>query len=188
VLLEALLLATVAAGRPRALPFSPPAEARTVSEGQTDFDFLFGRWKVHNRRLRERLKGSSTWDEFEATVVARPLWGGSANVDEYEAAGPAGPIHGLTLRLFNPRSRQWSIYWANRANGTLDVPMIGSFKNGRGEFYDQEMFEGRSIYVRFIWSDITPASCRWEQAFSEDGGKTWETNWVMDLRRVPEPE
>ena len=153
-------------------------------DGQKDFDFLIGTWKVHNRRLRERLKGSTTWDEFEATVVARHLWGGLANVDEYEANGPAGRIQGLTLRVYDPRSRQWSLHWANAANGRLDVPMIGSFENGRGEFYDQELFEGRAIYVRYIWSDITPRSCRWSQAFSADGGKTWETNWVMDFTRV----
>jgi hypothetical protein len=152
--------------------------------GQTDFDFLMGSWKVHNRKLRERLKGSTAWDEFDGTVVARPAWGGKANVDEYEADSPAGHIEGLTVRLFNPKSRQWSIYWASSTNGTLDVPMVGEFKDGRGEFYDQEQFEGRSIYVRFIWSDITPASCRWEQAFSADGGKSWEVNWIMEFTRM----
>jgi len=154
-----------------------------VSNPQSDFDFLFGRWNVHNQRLKERLKGSTTWDEFEGTLVVRPIWDGKANLDEYEADGPVGHIQALTLRLFDPRSRQWSIHWATSATGTLDVPMIGSFQGGRGEFYDQEMFEGRSIYVRFIWSAITPTSCRWEQAFSADGGKTWETNWIMELSR-----
>ena len=152
--------------------------------GQGDFDFLMGSWKVHNRRLRERLKGCTDWDEFEATVNARPLWGGKANIDEFQGEGPAGPIQGMALRLYNPRSHQWSIHWANSENGTLDTPMIGSFKDGGGEFYDQELFEGRAIYVRFLWSDITPSSCRWEQAFSEDGGKTWEMNWIMDFRRA----
>ena len=152
--------------------------------GQTDFDFFMGRWKVRNRRLRERLKGSTAWDEFDSTVVARHAWGGKANVDEYEADAPSGHIQGLTLRLFNPRTRQWSLYWANSANGTMEVPVVGEFKDGRGEFYNQEMFEGRSIYVRFLWSDITPASCRWEQAFSADGGKTWEINWVMEFTRM----
>jgi hypothetical protein len=149
----------------------------------SDFDFLLGRWIVHNRRLRERLKGSTTWDEFEATAVTRPVWGGAANLDEYEADGPMGRIRGVTLRLFNPRSRQWSIYWGNADNGVLDVPMIGSFTEGRGEFYDQEMFEGRSIYVRFLWT-ASPTAPRWEQAFSADGGKTWETNWIMEFRRA----
>ncbi len=153
-------------------------------DGQQDFDFWIGSWKVHNRRLRERLKGSTTWDEFEGTVVARPIWGGRANTDEYEADGPAGHIQGMSLRLYDPQARQWSIYWANRANGTLDKPMIGGFQNGRGEFFDQEVFEGRSIFVRFLWSDITPTFCRWAQAFSTDGGQTWETNWTMDMTRV----
>ena len=154
--------------------------------GQGDFDFLMGSWKVHNRRLRERLKGCTEWDEFEATVNARPVWGGKANVDEFLGEGPVGPIQGMTLRLYNPKSHQWSLHWANSENGTLDTPMIGSFKDGRGEFYDQELFEGRAIYVRFIWSDITPSSCRWEQAFSEDGGKTWEVNWISDVTRMAE--
>jgi len=156
-----------------------------VSNAQSDFDFFMGRWKMHNRRLRERLKGSTVWDEFDGTVVARPIWGGKANVDEYEAVGPSGRIQGMTVRLFNRRSQQWSLYWANRDNGTLDTPMIGSFQDGRGEFYDQELFEGRSIYVRYLWSDITPTSCRWEQAFSADGGKSWETNWIMEFTRAP---
>ena len=160
------------------------SEDKTVSNAQSDFDFFIGQWKVHNRRLRERLRGSTVWDEFDGTVVARPIWGGKGNVNEYEAEGPSGPIQGFALRLFNPRSRQWSIYWASGANGTLDMPpMIGSFKDGRGEFYNQEMFEERAIYVRFVWSGITATSCRWEQAFSADGGKTWETNWIMEFTR-----
>lgn len=181
--IDALILAASLGAGPAGAPGPSRPEVQTVSSGQNDFDFLFGRWRVHNRRLRERLKGSTTWDEFEGTLVVRPIWDGKANLDEYEADGPAGHIQALTLRVFDPRSRQWSIHWATSATGTLDVPMIGSFKDGRGEFYDQEMFEGRSIYVRFIWSAITPVSCRWEQAFSPDGGQTWETNWVMELRR-----
>jgi len=150
---------------------------------QRDFDFIIGNWKVHNRRLKQRLKGSNSWEEFEGASVARKIWGGAGNVDEYEADSPSGRIQGMTVRLYNPKSQQWSIYWANSASGVLETPMIGSFKDGRGEFYDQEFFEGKSIYVRFIWSNITGASARWEQAFSADGGKTWETNWVMELTR-----
>ncbi len=149
-----------------------------------DFDFYMGSWKVRNRRLREPLTGSTSWYEFDATVVARPIWGGQANMDEFEGVSPSGPIQGLTLRLWDPKAKQWSIYWANRANGTLDKPMIGEFKDGRGEFYDQEAFQGRAIYVRFVWSDITPNSFRWEQDFSADGGKTWETNWIMEFTRA----
>ena len=151
---------------------------------QKDFDFLIGNWKVHNRKLKERLKGSTEWEEFYATALARKVWDGLANTDEYYAESPSGPIKGMTLRLFNPKTKQWSLYWANAAYGTLDVPVIGEFKNGRGEFHNQELFEGKAIYVRFIWSDITPNSCRWEQAFSTDGGKNWETNWIMNFTRV----
>jgi len=116
-------------------------------DGQRDFDFFIGSWKVHNRRLRDRLKGSTTWDEFDGTVVARALWGGNANMDEYEAVSPSGPIQGMTVRLYDPKSRQWSLYWETPASGALEKPMIGGFHEGRGEFYDQEMFEGRSIYA-----------------------------------------
>jgi hypothetical protein len=151
--------------------------------GERDFDFLIGTWKMHNRRLRERLKGCTAWDEFDGTLVVRSLWGGRANVDEYEADAPFGHIQALTLRLYDPRARQWSLHWSTSDRGRLDTPMVGAFADGRGEFYDQEMFEGRSIYARFVWSDITPTSCRWSQAFSADGGKTWETNWVVDFTR-----
>jgi hypothetical protein len=161
------------------------AEAKPP-DSQTDFDFIIGSWKVRNRRLKQRLKGSDSWEEFEGRAVARKIWGGAANIDEYDAESPSGRIHGMTLRLYNPKSQQWSIYWANRANGVLDTPMIGGFRDGRGEFYDQEMFEGRSIYVRFIWSNITADSARWEQAFSPDGGKNWETNWIMEFTRASE--
>jgi hypothetical protein len=149
-----------------------------------DFDFLFGKWKVLNRKLKERLKGSNVWDEFETRAVARQVWNGKGNIDEIEGDTPSGHMQGMTLRLFNPKSQQWSLYWANSNNGFLDPPMIGSFKNGVGEFYDQEMFEGRSIYCRFIWSEIGSNSCRWEQAYSDDGGKTWETNWIMQFSRI----
>lgn len=158
------------------------AEARG-HDPQTDFDFIIGSWKIHNRRLNKPLTGSNSWVEFEGTNVARKIWGGRANIDEYEADSPSGHIQGLTLRLYDANSQQWSLYWANSAKGVLDKPMIGEFKNGRGEFFDQEMFEGRSIYVRYVWSNITENSARWEQAFSPDGGKTWETNWIMEMVR-----
>jgi hypothetical protein len=164
-----------------------PARQSAEGEGhdpRADFDFYVGTWKIHNRRLKQRLKGSNAWEEFEGTSVARQIWGGAGNMDEYEADGPSGRIQGLTVRLYNPKSRQWSLYWANGANGVIETPMIGGFKNGRGEFYDQELFEGKSIYVRYVWSNITANSARWEQAFSEDGGKTWEVNWIMESTRV----
>ena len=150
-----------------------------------DFDFLFGRWKGHSRRLRERLAGCNDWVEFECTVEARPVWNGAANFDELEALGtPFGDIHGLTLRLYDPKSEQWAIYWANQNAGRLDPAMYGAWKNGVGEFFDQELFNGRMIYVRFLWTNPSPDRARWEQAFSDDGGKTWETNWSIDLERM----
>ncbi|MFL6248082.1 MAG: hypothetical protein ACJ74H_18810 [Thermoanaerobaculia bacterium] len=156
--------------------------------GNHDFDFLFegeANWRVHNRRLREPLAGSSEWVEFDSTYVARPIWGGAAHMDEYEALHtPWGEIHGMTLRLYDEQSGQWAIYWANRNKGRLDPPMYGAWKDGHGEFYDQELFRGRMVYVRFLWFHETEHTARWEQAFSDDGGKTWETNWIMEKERV----
>jgi hypothetical protein len=153
-------------------------------DGQKDFDFLIGRWTVRNRRLRERLVGSRQWDEFDGTCVAQAVWGGLANMDEYEAHAPFGLIQGLTVRLYDPGTRQWRLHWANRVNGIFDAPMIGRFEDGRGEFYNQELHQGQAVYARFIWSDITATSCRWEQALSADGGRSWETNWIMESTRL----
>ena len=152
-------------------------------DGRADFDFFMGSWKVHNRRLRERLKGSDSWEEFEGTVVARQVLGGLGNVDEITLDRASGRIVGMTLRLYDAKSQQWSLYWADSVTGILQAPMVGRFEDGHGEFFDRETFEGKSIFSRFIWSDITETSCRWEQAFSPDGGKTWETNWIMEFVR-----
>jgi len=152
--------------------------------GQKDFDFFMGNWKVRNRRLKRILQGSDEWYEFDATVTARPVWGGLANVDEFDGEMPSGRIQGMTVRLYDPKTQQWRLYWANAARGVIDEPVIGRFENGRGEFYNDELFEGKQIRVRYVWSKITPTSCQWEQAFSPDVGKTWETNWVMEFTRV----
>jgi len=152
-------------------------------DGVHDFDFLHGRWRVHNKRLRQPLSGSSEWYTFEGASEERPLWNGQANIEEYVAEPPAGQLRGLALRLYNPESRQWTIHWSNSATGTLDAPMIGRFRDGRGEFDGQDEFEGRAILLRFIWTSDGPDACRWEQAFSADGGETWETNWIMEFTR-----
>jgi len=154
-----------------------------MPDGRVDFDFLMGSWKVHHKRLRERLKGSTLWEEFEGTCTARKILGGLGNVDEGLLHRETGSFEGFTLRLYDPKSQQWSIYWADSVNVELQIPMVGGFENGRGEFYAQEPFEGKQIFSRFIWSQITPSSCQWEQAFSIDGGKTWETNWIMEFTR-----
>jgi hypothetical protein len=152
-------------------------------DGQHDFDFEMGEWKTHLRRLQHPLSGSTSWVEYEGTSVVRKVWNGRANLVELKVDGPAGHIEGLSLRLYNPESRQWSLNFANISGGTVGQPTIGEFKNGRGEFFDQEPFNGRTILVRNVFSDITPTSCRFEQAFSDDGGKTWEVNWIaMDTR------
>jgi hypothetical protein len=154
------------------------------NDGRNDFDFLSGSWKVHHRRLVERLKRSTEWEEFEGDTVDRKILNGLGNMDENILHRKTGSVQAISLRLFNPTSKEWSIYWATDLTGTLDVPMIGSFRDGRGEFYSQEVFEGQHIYSRFIWSKITANSCQWEQAFSIDGGKTWETNWIMEFKRI----
>ena len=159
-------------------------QAPNQRDGQKDFDFEIGTWKTHLRRLLRPLTGSTTWVEYEGTTVVRKVWNGRANLVELNVEGPAGHLEGLSLRLYNPQTRQWSLNFANINSGTLAQPMIGEFKNGRGEFYDQETLDGRAIYVRFVISDITPNSCRFEQAFSNDGGKTWEVNWIATDTRM----
>ncbi len=153
-------------------------------DGQHDFDFEIGTWKTQLRRLEHPLTGSTTWIKYEGTSVVRKVWDGRANLVELEADGPGGHFEGLNLRLYNPESHQWSLNFAGSSGGGLSQPTIGEFKNGRGEFFDQEPLTGRAILVRFVISDITPNSCRFEQAFSEDGGKTWEVNWIATDTRV----
>jgi hypothetical protein len=144
-----------------------------------DFDFHFGSWHAHHRRLKEWLAGSNEWVEFDGSATAGPLLGGSANMDDNVFHLPAGTYRGATLRAFNPGTKTWAIWWLDgRVPHTLDPPMIGGFKDGVGTFFADETFKGRPIKVRFLWVDITVESHRWEQAFSTDGGKTWETNWI----------
>jgi hypothetical protein len=156
----------------------------TKRDGQYEFDFEIGTWKTHLRRLVHPLTGSTTWIEYQGTTVVRKVWNGRANLVELEADGPGGHFEGLNLRLYNPESHQWSLNFAGSSGGGLSQPTIGEFKNGRGEFFDQETLNGRAIFVRFVISDITPVSCRFEQAFSEDGGKTWEVNWIATDTRL----
>lgn len=153
-------------------------------DGQHDFDFEIGTWRTHLRRLLKPLSGSTAWVEYEGTTRVRKVWDGRANLVELVADGPAGHFEGLSLRLYNPESRQWSLNFANAGSGVMTQPTIGEFKDGRGEFYDQETFNGRVILVRFVISDITPNSCRFEQAFSDDEGRTWEVNWVATDTRI----
>jgi hypothetical protein len=158
--------------------------ATTRHDGQHDFDFEFGRWKAHNRRLQHPLSGSNEWVEFDGTLVAQPIWGGRATMDEYEADGPSGRVSGMTVQIYSRETHQWSLYGADSRTGAFSFPpSAGEFRNGRGEFYDQEEFHGRSILSRIMWTASIDAP-RWEQAFSVDGGKTWETNWIVTYARV----
>lgn len=162
-------------------PVPRPAHARP--DGAHDFDFEFGMWKAHIARRVKPLTGSATWVEYDGTSVVHKLWDGRANVGELDVTGPAGRIEGMSLRLYDPQARQWKVRWANGKDGDLGAPMIGGFENGRGEFYNQEMLDGRAIFVRFIFSSVTRNSFRIEQAFSDDGGKSWEVNWIADFTR-----
>jgi len=153
-------------------------------DGQHDFDFEIGTWKTHLKRMAHPLTGSTTWIEYDGTTVVRKVWNGRSNLVELEADGPAGHFEGLNLRLYNPDSHQWSLNFAGSSGGALSQPTIGEFKNGHREFFDQETLNGRAIFVRFVISDITSDSCRFEQAFSEDGGRTWEVNWIATDTRV----
>jgi hypothetical protein len=153
-------------------------------DGQRDFDFEVGTWRTQLSRLQRPLTGSTTWVKYEGTTVVRKVLGGRAILVELVADGPAGRFEGLALRLYDPQARQWSLNFAGANSGTMSTPTIGAFKNGRGEFYSHETYNGRTIFVRFVISDITPNSCRFEQAFSDDGGKSWEVNWVAIDTRV----
>ena len=185
-LLVALLPCGGLAQQDRDASKARPQHTPTERDGQHDFDFEIGTWRTRLSRLLHPLTGSTTWTTYEGTSVARKVWNGRANLLELEVDGPAGHIEGLSLRLYNPQSRQWSLNFANSNGGTMSPPTIGEFKNGRGEFFAQETLNGRAILVRFVISDIAANSCRFEQAFSDDGGKTWEANWIATDTRVNE--
>jgi hypothetical protein len=178
VLAGVLILGQAAAG-------AGAADGSEPAAGEHDFDFELGTWKTHLSRLVHPLSGSTSWVEYDGTSVVRKVWGGHANLLELEASGPAGHIEALSLRLYNPASRQWSLNFSNSSVGALGQPTVGEFKNGRGEFYDQESVNGRAVLVRFVISEIKPDSCHFEQSFSTDGGKTWEVNWIATDTRLP---
>ncbi len=157
-------------------------ETRAAAE---DFDFLIGKWRVHHRRLKERLAGSDDWQEFEGTSELWKILGGAGTIDDNVIELPDGTYRAATVRALDPRTQKWSIWWVDgRTPGPLDPPMVGGFADGVGSFFADETFNGKPIRVRFLWSDITANTCRWEQSFSPDGGETWEVNWVMNFTRV----
>jgi hypothetical protein len=158
---------------------APPQRAGQ-RDAQHDFDWDIGHWKVHMRRLLHPLAGSTTWVDYEGTDVVRKVWDGRANLGEVELDGAAGHLEYLTLRLYNPKKHEWSMNISSSASGVLGPPAVGRFEGGRGEFFDQEDYNGQSILVRFEVSVLTPTTCRFEQAFSNDGGRTWELNLIVN--------
>jgi predicted methyltransferase len=181
-----LAFAAACADRPAQAPPRAPSPPVATHDGSPhDFDFELGSWHTHLRRLVHPLTGSTTWVEYDGTSVIRPVWNGRANLVELDVSGPAGRIVGLSLRLFDPEARTWSLNFASARGGGMAVPAVGGFKDGRGEFFDHEEYGGRTVLVRAVISDVTPTSYRFEQSFSADEGKAWETNWIAVDTRVP---
>lgn len=173
------LLAMNAAAQPQ--PADPPT---APGDGQRDFDWEIGTWKTELRRLAKPLSGSREWVEYTGTSVVRKVLDGRANLVELRVQGPTGTIEGASLRLFNPQARQWSLHYASARDGALTRPVRGSFRDGRGEFYGEEELDGKAVLVRFVISEISADSARFEQAYSEDGGRSWETNWIAIDTRI----
>jgi hypothetical protein len=177
---------------PSSSPAAPPSLSSAgpamiqAHDGAHDFDFLIGDWKAHVRRLPERLVGSSAWVVYDGISNHKKVLGSNANFEEFEVDSPESHLHirAQTLRLYNAESRQWRIYGIDVDKGTLDVPpVIGQFSGKRGEFFNQQEWKGRTVLVRYVWLDLSPTSARMEQSFSDDGGKTWEVNWICELSR-----
>ena len=179
-------------GSVRALPPLQNSQSSTAAaiasqrDGSHDFDFLIGDWKAHVRRLPDRLVGSNAWVEYDGTSNHKKLLDSNANFEEFDVSSPDKKlrIKAQTLRLYNTESHQWSIYLLDLDKGTLALPPVaGQFNGNRGEFYDQEDWKGRAVFVRYVWLNISPKEARMEQSFSADGGKSWEVNWICELSR-----
>jgi len=184
----ALALAASLAGGP-ALATEPSDGGKAVTDHSHDFDFLIGKWKVHHWRLAERLANNHDWVEFDGTSQLWMTMDGHGTVDDNYIGLPSGPYRAVGFRAYDPKTGTWAIWWLDGRNphGPLEPPVIGNFnfKNGTGTFDGPTVLRGKTVLARYTWSKITPNSAHWEQAFSPDGGKTWETNWRMDLTRVP---
>jgi hypothetical protein len=191
IVLFASLVASIACGAaepaPRGLDSAPPPGANRHGAANLptgdirDFDFLMGRWSGKNRRLKVRGAGGAEWDEFPGVNRTRQYMGGMVNVGEIDF--PTKGWSGVTVRAFNPATRQWSIYWISSKKGVLDPSQVGGFTGNRGEFYGEDVDDGRPVKVRYLWIKTGPDTAHWEQAFSYDG-HTWETNWTAELVRT----
>lgn len=162
----------------------PPA---TLHDGSHDFDFELGTWKAHLRYLKHRLAGSNEWDVLDGTVITKPFMDDKGNITEMDVLSPTTHRHiqNIAVRLYNTTSHQWSIYGAGPDDGVFDPPQIGQFEGNHGEFYATDKYQGRAVFIRFVWQNIDSTHTHFEQAFSVDGGKTWEVNWIYDGARQP---
>lgn len=168
------------------LPLNSTGELEIVPSeisSHTDFDFLFGRWTIHNRKLKTRLSNNHQWIEFNATCECRKILQGFGNTDQFITEFDGVLFEGASFRLFNPRTRLWSIYWADSNAVVMDVPQVGSFDGNIGKFYAEDVYAGKPIVVVFEWDKSNPENPLWSQAFSPDKGQTWEWNWHMMFER-----
>jgi hypothetical protein len=166
------------------LSLTSVANGQQKADGSHDFDWEIGSWKSHLRRLVRPLTGSTTWVEYDGTTVVTKVWNGRANLVELDVTGPSGRIEALSIRLYNPDARQWSLNYSNSATGTMTAPVFGEFKNGRGEFFGVDNANNRTVLVKFIITCANKDTCHFEQSFSDDNGKTWELNWIADDTRI----
>lgn len=164
-----------------------PVQSSARESGVHDFDFLIGEWRVHHRVMK---KDRSGWDEFEGTSATRKVMDGAGNVEDNVLERPGGTYRAVALRAYDAKTRQWAIWWLDGRNplGPLDPPVKGGFKDGVGDFYSDDLVDGKPIRTRYHWTYAAPDSARWEQATSADAGATWETNWTMDFRRIAHAE
>jgi hypothetical protein len=167
-------------------PQTTSAQSPINHEGQRDFDFEIGKWKAHVKKLIHPLANSKEWEDYDGTVTTAPFMDGKGNLSEMNVDGATSHTHIqiIAVRLYNPTSKQWNIYGASASSGVFDPPQVGQFDGNRGEFYASDTFQGRAIYIRYVWQSLTPTNTHFEQAFSSDGGKTWEVNWIYDGSRL----
>ena len=169
------------------LKFTPTGELEihaSATSSQNDFDFLVGKWVLKDKKLKSRLTNSNEWIEFESTVEMHKLLNGIGNMDIYRTMVDGKPFEGIAIRLFNPKTKLWSIYWADSNVGVMDPPVVGSFEGNIGKFYCKDKFKGKDIVVVFIWDKTDPDNPVWSQAFSPDNGKTWEVNATNTSHRA----
>jgi hypothetical protein len=185
-IISAVLLTGLVYSQANAAQDKPPEHGASDLSGVHDFDFLVGEWRVHSRKLKERLVGNQEWDEFEGTIRSMRMLDGFGNVDDTVFNMASGDYHGMAPRAYDPKTGLWAIWWIDARNphAAVDPPVKGRFVNGVGTFYADDTLRGRPIKVRFTWSHITATTAQWDQAFSGDGGKTWETNWTQRLEKV----